>query len=65
MEDGSGAYVSTQDVEILKNPLKSTDKTKAVFVTDAEGRHVLHQISIYGDYHANDLRHEKGIPEPH
>lgn len=61
-ENGKTAFASNIDISV--KPHASDPTSSLVFVQDAQGRHVLHQVWVTGQGHGHDLTHEKGIPEP-
>lgn len=61
-ESGVAAFASNTDVSLKAHGYNQT--SSLVFVLDASGRHVLHQVWITGDSHGHDLMHKKGIPQP-
>ena len=60
----SGQTSSASNIDISVKPHSFNPTSSLVFVLDAQGRHVLHQVWITGQSHEHDLTHEKGIPEP-
>ena len=60
-ESGRAAFASNIDISVKPHSFNPT--SSLVFVMDAQGHHVLHQVWITGQSHGPDLRHEKGTPE--
>ncbi len=61
-ETGKAAFASNIDISVKPHAFNPT--SSLVFVLDAQGRHVLHQVWVTGQGHGHDLTHEKGIAEP-
>jgi len=61
-ENGKASFASNIDVSAKTHHFNPT--SNLVFVVDAQGRHVLHQVWVLGQEHGHDLMHEKGIAEP-
>lgn len=61
-DTGVAAFAGNIDISVKPHTYNQT--SSLVFVLDAQGRHVLHQVWIMGDSHGHDLKHEKGIAEP-
>lgn len=58
------AQAITSNINIGVNAGGYNESSSLVFVLDAGGRHVLHQIWIAGQSHGHNIVHEKGLPEP-
>lgn len=61
-QNGKAAFASNIDVSVKPHAFNPT--SSLVFVLDAQGRHVLHQVWVTGQGHGHDLGHKKGIAEP-
>jgi hypothetical protein len=61
-EKGKTAFASNIDISAKPHAFNPT--SSLVFVLDAQGRHVLHQVWVTGQGHGHGLTHEKGIAEP-
>lgn len=61
-ESGQASFASNIDISV--KPASFNPTSNLVFVLDAQGRHVLHQVWVLGQEHGHDLMHEKGIAEP-
>jgi hypothetical protein len=59
----TGASAVANNIDISMKGMNN-ENSNLVFVLDASGRHVLHQVWIKDQSHGHDLLHEKGIPEP-
>lgn len=61
-ETGAAAFATNIDLSLKAHDYNQT--SSLVFVLDAQGRHVLHQVWVMGDSHGHDLVHKKGVAEP-
>ncbi len=61
-ESGKATVASNIDISVKPHAFNPT--SSLVFVLDAQGRHVLHQVWVMGQGHGHDLGHEQGIAEP-
>ncbi len=62
VETGAGVFANTSDLG-LSRP-NTVENSTLVFVQDADGRYILHQVWLAGDSHGHDLLHEAGFAEP-
>lgn len=60
----TGAAAIAQNIDIGMPANTYVENSNLVFVLDASGRHVLHEVWMAGDGHGHNLVHEAGIPEP-
>jgi hypothetical protein len=59
----TGASAVATNIDVSMKGMNN-ENSNLVFVLDASGRHVLHQVWIMGQSHGHDLLLGKGIPEP-
>lgn len=60
----TGAVSMVQNIDISPKSTMRSGNSNLVFVLDAQGNHVLHQLWLPDDEHGHDLSHKTGIPEP-
>ena len=60
----TGAVSMVQNIDISPKSKMRSGNSNLVFVLDAQGHYVLHQLWLPDDEHGHDLAHKTNVPEP-